>query len=264
MTTYRRIAALGSSYAAGPGIQPVVNRAAMRSGNNYAHVLARALGAELTDLTVSGATTSTVLDVPQRVGFVTFAPQIRSLPADADLVLITAAGNDLEYLGSAVKLGVRFTLDRYTHGLLQRWIPAGIPVATRQQRDRAAAGLARIVTETRSRAPQARVVLVDYLPMVGGATVPFTDVPFDRTVIDALAVIHDQLSSVFIDVAGQTGADLAQASRLGRGHELGSPFPWIQPLQPVHRIASSFHPTADGMKAVARELLKIVGAPLGG
>ena len=32
MTEYRKIAALGSSYAAGPGVPPVVNRAAMRSG----------------------------------------------------------------------------------------------------------------------------------------------------------------------------------------------------------------------------------------
>ncbi|UVO12760.1 SGNH/GDSL hydrolase family protein [Mycobacterium sp. SVM_VP21] len=261
MTTYRRIAALGSSYAAGPGITPVVNRPAMRSGNNYAHVLARALGAELTDLTVSGATTSTVLDVPQRVGLVKFPPQIRSLPADADLVLITAAGNDLEYLGSAVKLGVHFTLDQYTYGLLQRWKPAGIPTTTPQQRDQAAAGLARIVTETRSRATQARVILIDYLPMVGAPTAPFKDVPFDGAVIDALAAIHDQLSCVFTDVADETGADLVQASRIGRGHELGSPFPWIQPLQPSCRIASSFHPTADGMKAVAAELLKIVGEP---
>jgi lysophospholipase L1-like esterase len=91
MTTIRRIAALGSSYAAGPGIPPVVNRAAMRSGRNYPHLLADALGAQLTDLTVSGATTSTILDTSQRV-----PPQLTQLPADADLVLITAAGNDLD------------------------------------------------------------------------------------------------------------------------------------------------------------------------
>lgn len=65
MTEYRKIAALGSSYAAGPGVPPVANRAAMRSGNNYSHVLSRMIGAELTDLTVSGATTSTLLDTPQ-------------------------------------------------------------------------------------------------------------------------------------------------------------------------------------------------------
>ena len=79
MTEYRKIAALGSSYAAGPGVPPVVNRAAMRSGNNYSHVLSRMIGAELTDLTVSGATTSTILDAPQRVGLTKFAPQIASL-----------------------------------------------------------------------------------------------------------------------------------------------------------------------------------------
>ena len=36
MTAPRRIAALGSSYAAGPGIPPVVDRAAMRSGDHTA------------------------------------------------------------------------------------------------------------------------------------------------------------------------------------------------------------------------------------
>src|SRR5271156_4781964 len=179
MTEYRKIAALGSSYAAGPGVPPVVNRAAMRSGNNYSHVLSRMIGAELTDLTVSGATTSTILDTPQRVGLTKFAPQIASLPVDADLVLVTAAGNDLEYLGSAIKLGVYFTIDRYTRGRLRRWKPPVPPTVTAQQRDTAATGLARIVTESRLRAPQARVILVDYLPMVGEPTVPFEDVPFD-------------------------------------------------------------------------------------
>ncbi|OBG19711.1 GDSL-type esterase/lipase family protein [Mycobacterium sp. 852002-51057_SCH5723018] len=130
MTEYRSIAALGSSYAAGPNIKPIVNRAAMRSGNNYAHVLARSIGADLTDLTVSGATTPTILDTPQRVGLVKFAPQLASLPADTDLVLVTAAGNDLGYLGSAIKLAAYFILDKYTRGQLRRWKPPRLPVTT--------------------------------------------------------------------------------------------------------------------------------------
>jgi lysophospholipase L1-like esterase len=258
MTEYRKIAALGSSYAAGPGVPPVVNRAAMRSGNNYSHVLSRMIGAELTDLTVSGATTSTILDTPQRVGLTKFAPQIASLPADADLVLVTAAGNDLEYLGSAIKLGVYFTIDRYTGGRLQRWKPTVPPTVTAQQRDLAATGLARIVTESRLRAPQARVILVDYLPMVGEPTVPFEDVPFDAASIEALASVHAQLTGVFADVAERTRVELVLASQLGRGHELGSASPWIQPLQPIYRVAASFHPSADGMKAVATELLRTI------
>jgi len=261
MTEYRKIAGLGSSYAAGPGVPPVVNRAAMRSGNNYSHALSRMIGAELTDLTVSGATTSTILDTPQRVGLTKFAPQIASLPVDADLVLVTAAGNDLKYLGSAIKLGAYFTIDRYTAGRLQRWKPPLPPTVTAQQRDTAATGLARIVTESRLRAPQARVILVDYLPMVGEPTVPFEDVPFDAASIEALASVHAQLTGVFADVAERTGVELVLASQFGRGHELGSASPWIQPLQTIYRVAASFHPSTDGMKAVATELLRTITQP---
>lgn len=55
---FRHVAALGSSFAAGPGVAPIVDRRANRSGRNYAHLVAERLGARLTDLTVSGATTT--------------------------------------------------------------------------------------------------------------------------------------------------------------------------------------------------------------
>ena len=85
------IAALGSSFAAGPTLEPVAERAAMRSAVNYPHRLARALGADLVDLSVSGATTATILDDAQTIApTVQFPPQIDGLPADADLVTITA------------------------------------------------------------------------------------------------------------------------------------------------------------------------------
>ncbi len=96
-----RMVALGSSFAAGPGIEPVVDRAAGRSGRNYAHLVATRLGASLVDATVSGATTETVLRARQRVGLRTFPPQIELVTADADLVTVTAGGNDLGYLGES-------------------------------------------------------------------------------------------------------------------------------------------------------------------
>jgi lysophospholipase L1-like esterase len=98
---YQHIAALGSSFAAGPGIDPIIDQSAMRSGRNYPHLLAEQLGAQLTDLTVSGATTATILSEPQvTLDGTQFAPQIDSLPADADLVTVTAGGNDLGFIGS--------------------------------------------------------------------------------------------------------------------------------------------------------------------
>ena len=56
-----RYVAMGSSFAAGPGITPRASaspRRAGRSAGNYAHMVARALGLGLRDVTYSGATTS--------------------------------------------------------------------------------------------------------------------------------------------------------------------------------------------------------------
>jgi hypothetical protein len=95
MPTYQLIAAVGSSFAAGPGIEPIVEVAAMRSGKNYAHLLAGRLGARLVDLAVSGATTANIVDTPQQMaGGQAFPPQIDGVPADADIVTIMAGGND--------------------------------------------------------------------------------------------------------------------------------------------------------------------------
>ena len=93
-----KIAALGSSFAAGPSIDPVIDQAAMRSGRNYPHQLAEKLDADLVDLTVSGATLLNVLNEPQttRSGEV-FPPQLEGLPPDADIVTLTGGGNDLCY-----------------------------------------------------------------------------------------------------------------------------------------------------------------------
>ena len=55
-----RYVAMGSSFAAGPGLPtrvPGSPRRAGRSTGNYAHIVARALSLDLYDVTFSGATT---------------------------------------------------------------------------------------------------------------------------------------------------------------------------------------------------------------
>ena len=57
--------ALGSSFAAGPGIAPADDDSlalCIRSAHNYAHLLAKARGLDLTDVTCSGATALHVLE----------------------------------------------------------------------------------------------------------------------------------------------------------------------------------------------------------
>ncbi|BBH69218.1 hydrolase [Actinoplanes sp. OR16] len=249
-------AALGSSFASGPGIDPIVDAEAMRSGANYPHLLAQRLGATLIDLSVSGATTATILDQPQvTISGARFAPQIEGVPPDAGLVTVTAGGNDLRYMTAMM-----FTAwNRVRPGgpaarMLAADLPDGLPAPTPADVARTAAGLAEIVDRVRSRAPRARVLLVDYLTVLGDAPVPE---PFDLPVFRE---IQSALESAYVTAAAASGAGLVAVSAISRGHALGSASPWIHPFSPTAAGAySSLHPNAAGMTAVAAAVVEHLG-----
>lgn len=257
-----RYTALGSSFAAGPGIPPVIDAIAGRSGANYPHLLAAALGLELTDLSVSGATTATILDRPQATMLGrSYPPQLQGLRSDADLVTITAGGNDLGYLG-AMLLTAWNRVDPdsgfaeavgpdFAHGIVE---PTDVTVAE------AAAGLVEIARRVRRRAPQARVLLVDYLTIIGGHTAPAAEVPLDPAEIAAFRRIQSGLETAFAVAADASRAELVRISAISRGHALGSAEPWVNPFIPDLRTTlGSFHPNAAGMTAVADELARHLG-----
>ncbi|MFI5952912.1 SGNH/GDSL hydrolase family protein [Cryptosporangium sp. NPDC051539] len=254
--TYRHVVALGSSFAAGPGIPPVVNASAGRSGANYAHLFAEALGAELTDLTVSGATTATVLDQPQRVARSTFPPQITGVPETADLVTVTVGGNDLGYLATMMRLAWANHLQRrwWSRALGTRLARGPVPVA---DPDLVVDGLRRIVDAVHERAPGARVVLVDYLTILEEKTPLGPEAPFTEPQRRALRALGRRVSGSFAVAAQATGAGLVRASVLSAGHGIGTPEPWVNGFIPnARRAGAGFHPNAAGMRAIAGELIR--------
>ncbi|MCL2584402.1 MAG: SGNH/GDSL hydrolase family protein, partial [Streptosporangiales bacterium] len=238
---FRHIASVGSSFAAGPGIEPVADRAALRSARNYPHLLAERLGAELTDLTVSGATTATILDTPQRMRGHVFPPQIQGLPGNADLVTITAGGNDLKYALSMIVSGYagRLSSRGLTRPLGTLLGRRGVPDPEPVDVDRAAAGLARIAEAARAKAPGARVLLVDYVTVLGPGTVPDRDVPFDAVTLDALRRLGDKVAEAFAAAAARSDAELVRVSERSRDHALGSADPWASGLPSRLRDLSS-------------------------
>ena len=255
------VAALGSSFAAGPTIEPVANLAAMRSGRNYPHLVADSLGADLVDLTVSGATTANILREPQTmVGGAEFAPQIDGLPVDADLVTVTAGGNDLRFIGSMLFCAwARLEPGGLMEQMLAQGLPGGLADVTDDEVDLAAQGLVDIVSAVRSRAKRARVVLVDYLTVVTenlpvGAGEVFT--------ADELALFvrtQAALGRAYRIAADRSGAELLAMSEVSAGHGLGSDQAWVFGFKPtMQTTAGSFHPNGAGMQAVAHELLDLV------
>jgi lysophospholipase L1-like esterase len=251
----RLIAALGSSFAAGPGIEPVADVVAMRSARNYAHLFADRVGADLVDLTVSGASTANVVDTPQQtMTGQTLPPQIDGVPADADIVTITAGGNDLQFAGAMLYTAWRrHDPESPLAQNLAQMFPEDIPLPTDEDVQRATDGLIRVVEAARVKAPSARIVLVDYLTVLDTASAPAT--PFTAEELGSFLIIQEAIARVFQDAASSTGADLILASALSVDHALGSADPWIQPFhEELARTGGSFHPNEAGMAAIAEEL----------
>lgn len=261
MSPYRQIAALGSSFAAGPGIQPVADPAAMRSSRNYPHLLADRLGARLVDLTVSGATTATILHTSQvTTTGAQYPPQVHGLPADADLVTVTAGGNDLQFVASMLFEAWSAT-DPHSPivTMMAAQFPHGIPVPTTSTVEAMAQGLADIVGEVRARAVDARVVLVDYLTVVTNATTTGDHWPLSPQQTASLREIQDGIAQGYRIAAHRTDVQVLRASELSLNHALGSDEPWVFGFQPtLETTAWSFHPNEQGMTAVADALVEFL------
>ncbi|GAA4806185.1 SGNH/GDSL hydrolase family protein [Actinomycetospora chlora] len=248
-----RYVALGSSFAAGPGIPPLVDRAALRSGRNYPHLLAERLGLPLVDVTCSGATTAQLRHARQPTLAGRVPPQVEAVTADTTLVTITAGGNDLGYLGALTSAGLRGTLAGRLPEALARRLRSTVAVPAPGAFAEVRTSLAALVAEVRRRAPDARVVLVDYLTVLGRHATPAT-VPLTAEQIAAGREIAAGLDAVFAGAAADAGADLVVASGPSAEHGAGSPEPWIGGTAlgvPVLGGAVPFHPTAAGMRAVA-------------
>ena len=254
------IAALGSSFAAGPGIDPMVDAGAMRSGSNYAHLLAKAIDARLVDLTVSGATTANILDTPQQTmtGAV-YPPQIQGVPVNADLVTITAGGNDLQFIGSML-------FAAWSKADPKGWITQllaenvdGIPRVDPHEVSAVAEGLARIVSAVRQTASGALIILVDYLTVITERTPTGGDEPFTADELSELLRVQECLAEAYRIAAARAGVELLAVSDMSRDHGIGSTQPWVFGFRSdVENTMASFHPNRDGMQAVTERLAEMV------
>ena len=243
-----RYVAMGSSMAAGPGISPGAEGApwpARRSARNYPHLVAAALGLELVDVTYSGATTANIL-TDEQLGA---APQVEALDGSESLVTITIGGNDVGYVPLLAAACLPWTV---------QWTPV---VGCRLRnlldpaaRDRALAELfwsLRTVGNTvRERAPQARVLFVDYLTLLppAGTKAP----PLSTKDADLGRHVAAELERLTADAAEATECELVRVAEPSRQHHAWSSDPWTTrwgipwPGRPY-----PLHANVKGMRAVA-------------
>ncbi|WP_088184731.1 GDSL-type esterase/lipase family protein [Sphingobium sp. Z007] len=168
-----RYVAMGSFFAAGPGVTVSADSPATRctrSRDNYAHQLARLRHLDLVDVSCGGATTAHLLGSWKEL-----APQLDALTPDTALATITIGGNDVSYVGYLFAEECKGTEGRtdltkaaaMCKAMAAQQSSGSVPTAPT---DAAWAKLAddmdRIAVEVRRRAPRARLIFVDYVTLV--------------------------------------------------------------------------------------------------
>jgi hypothetical protein len=251
-----RYVALGDSYSAASGVLPPDLSAplqCLRSTRNYPHVIARATGARLTDVTCGAAETSHFFE-SQYPGV---APQLEAVKKDTQLVTMTIGGNDSGVFINAI-------LSCGTAGLLS--LGQGSPCKDRYGssfedtiRTTTYPSLVRSLKAVRAKAPKARVAILGYpwiMPASGGCfdrmPVASGDVPYVRG-------IEATLNDAVRRAAAATGATYVDLNAVSEGHDACQPIGvrWVEPvLQGTNPVI--VHPNALGESEMAAEAISVL------
>ncbi|MEX0739966.1 MAG: SGNH/GDSL hydrolase family protein [Pseudohongiella sp.] len=243
-----RYVALGSSFAAGPGVPEQLGNCG-RSSRNYANLVAEALDLSLVDVSCNGATTDNIRHTPQNGA----APQIDAVTADTMLVTVTIGGNDIRYTASTFACAGTSVEENCTANLNQDAINDAV--------SQLPAKLAATIEAIRDKAPQAAVVLVTYPRVFPDDAVSCAELELSAEDTRYLAALGQTLQDIFVNVSATQQNLIADSYVLGEGHgPCADPVTerWIN----GNVVASSgvrYHPTAEGYEEMARLVLAALG-----
>jgi lysophospholipase L1-like esterase len=243
-----RYVAMGSSFAAGPGLgqrAPGSPPRAGRSTANYAGLLASELGLRLTDVSYSGAVTADILS--RRADG--WPAQLDAVTEDTKLVTMTCGGNDVGYVKRLLLSSLPWPLGSLP-GIRRR---AHFLASTELIEERFAevsSNMLQIAAGVSHRAPGCQLAFVDYLTILP---------PHRGTPTGALppeiaewgrGVAH-RLTDVARKAAGRSGCIFVPAGDLSVDHHAWSAVPWTRHFSLTRRGGPPYHPNAAGMAAVA-------------
>lgn len=253
---FDRYVALGDSFTAAPLVPTTdVANGCFRSDGNYPSLVAEELDVDrLVDVSCSGADTADLTNPQQTLGAASVPPQLSALKPNTDLVTLGIGGNDFNLFHTLVA----------TCTELRREDPDGSPCAesleargidlladTKQIGTRVEAA----VREIQRRAPEATVVLVGYLrlaPATGRCPeLPFADGDYAQGERVARA-LNDALARA----ARRTGVEFVDMYATSEGHDVCSDDAWVNGRRTIQGEALAYHPLAEGMEAVADELVE--------
>ncbi|MBP2474255.1 lysophospholipase L1-like esterase [Crossiella equi] len=248
--------AMGDSAAAGPLIpNQDPNLLCLRSDRNYPQVTAKALGAKLTDVTCSGATTDDFAG--RRYGIL--APQFDALKPTTGLVSVTIGANDSGLFQSA--LGCVNLLPEPLGLSCEDRLTAGGKDELAASVDAWGPRFGKALDEIRKRAPKAKVLVTGYGTYIRpGGCHPVQ--PIWARDGDYLQSVMNRISTVAKAQALLKGASFVDFAAVTVGHDTcAAPKDrYLEGLLPT-TIAAPLHPNAQGMAAFGAAVATAAGLP---
>jgi lysophospholipase L1-like esterase len=225
--------ALGDSYTAGPGIDPLqaASGYCQRSQQNWPELVADSLSLDLTDVSCSGATTA---DLASTV-------QSGALSARPGLVTVSAGGNDGGLFLSLIR---QCTAGSAACGaFVDEQAP---PILKKTTSD-----LVALLDATRSAAPDARIVLVGY-PRIMPGTGTCAAVGIAAADVASVVSAESALDTALATAAEQAGVPYVSARDASKGHDAcAGADAWTNGGSPAAGDGIFFHPNHRGMAAMA-------------
>jgi len=239
--------ALGSSFAAGPGVATQLGSCG-RSDHNYPHLVAAALDLTLTDVSCNGATIPNIVNTSQRGA----APQIDAVSSNTALVTVTIGGNDIRYTSSTFACAGTAPGEACTTNLDQ----AAIGEAVKQL----PAQLGAMLDAIQAKAPQASIVLVAYPRVFPIDAINCRELELSSNDTIYLAALGQRLEEAFVSATSSRQSLIADAYVLAEGHgPCAMTGRWINGAQATD-TGIRFHPTAEGHMEMARLVLAALGS----
>jgi lysophospholipase L1-like esterase len=237
--------ALGSSYAAGFGIQPQQTGAGAcgRSQLDYPHLVATKLHLQLDDVSCGGAVTANALNTPQGSA----PPQIDAVTSRTRLVTMTIGGNDVNYIGTAIACGHNSACTAAAN-------PAQIDAAFQALPH----SLTELIQAIRAKAPSATIVLVTYPRLVPPTACPALH--YTPAATRLVGSMGQRLEQVFVTVAKADHVRLADPYLMGATHGpcATGTNKWIAGL--IATNGFEYHPTVAGHQEMAHLVEQALGA----
>ncbi len=265
--------AMGSSFAAGPGIATTADRTpkrCARSTGNYAHLLASSLDLNLVDASCSGATTDHILGAWNEL-----APQIDAVRPQTALVTITVGGNDVDYIGALMAASCRDGSSGPQRDQVMdacRKLASMAPSSDARQRFEASkvpesakwarleSNLHRINAEIKARSPKARIIYVTYVTALPASDL-CPEVPLSAKSAETARATAARLLETTESVARQDHVEVFDATSFSQGHDACAADAWSNGFLPRTDVPPSapYHPNAKAMQAIADALATILG-----